>query len=194
MIKRLLILAGVGSAILTLPWINALADDAVPRIALVIGNASYPDADAPLKETVGDARAMVAELKHSGFDVAVGENLGREAMLRTINGLYSSIKPRSIVLVFFSRYGIQSGRQTFMIPIDAQIWTETDVRRDGINLDTVLDEINSRGAGVKLASSLYGRGLARQRSGQAATGDADIRAALQIEPGIANEFRTWGVQ
>ena len=38
-----------------------------------------------------------------------------------------------------------------MIPVDAQIWTEADVRRDGISLETVLGEINSRGAGVKIA-------------------------------------------
>jgi hypothetical protein len=38
-----------------------------------------------------------------------------------------------------------------MIPVDAQIWTEADVRRDGLSLETVLGEINSRGAGVKIA-------------------------------------------
>jgi hypothetical protein len=38
-----------------------------------------------------------------------------------------------------------------MIPVDAQIWTEADVRRDGVSLETVLGEINSRGAGVKIA-------------------------------------------
>jgi lipoprotein NlpI len=38
-----------------------------------------------------------------------------------------------------------------MIPVDAQIWTESDVRRDGVSLETVLGEINNRGAGVKIA-------------------------------------------
>src|SRR5260221_7826198 len=38
-----------------------------------------------------------------------------------------------------------------MIPVDAQIWTEADVRRDGFSLETVLGDINSRGAGVKIA-------------------------------------------
>jgi hypothetical protein len=38
-----------------------------------------------------------------------------------------------------------------MIPVDAQIWTEPDVRRDGFSLEAVLGEINSRGAGVKIA-------------------------------------------
>jgi lipoprotein NlpI len=38
-----------------------------------------------------------------------------------------------------------------MLPVDAQIWTEPDVRRDGFSLETILGDINSRGAGVKIA-------------------------------------------
>ncbi len=150
MMKHLAILASIAAALLAVPC-RAQADDAVPRAALVIGNAGYPDADGPLKEALGDARAMADELKRDGFAVVTGENLGHEAMLQTLDKLYASIKPRSLVLVFFSGYGIQSGRQTFMIPVDAQIWTENDIRRDGISLDKILDELNSRGAGVKLA-------------------------------------------
>jgi lipoprotein NlpI len=150
MMKHLAILIGIAGALLAQPS-SVRADDAVPRVALVIGNATYPDADSPLKEAANDARAMADELKHDGFDVVTGENLGREAMQQTLEKLYASIKPRSLVLVFFSGFGIQSGRQTFMIPIDAQIWTENDIRRDGVSLDRILDELNSRGAGVKLA-------------------------------------------
>lgn len=121
------------------------------RIALVIGNAKYPDAEAPLKEPINDARDVADELKRDGFAVDVGENLNGDAMRRAFDKLYGKVKPGSVVLVFFSGYGIQSNRQSFMIPIDAQIWTEGDVRRDGFSLETVLNEINTRGAGVKLA-------------------------------------------
>ena len=55
------------------------------------------------------------------------------------------------MLIFFSGFGVQSARQSYMIPVDAQIWTEPDVRRDGFSLETVLGEINNRGAGVKIA-------------------------------------------
>ena len=39
------------------------------RFALVIGNAKYPDAEAPLKEPINDARDIAVELKRDGFDV-----------------------------------------------------------------------------------------------------------------------------
>lgn len=121
------------------------------RFALVIGNAKYPDAEAPLKEPINDARDVADELKRDGFNVEVGENLTGEAMRRAFDKLYGRIKPGSVALIFFSGFGVQSSRQSYMIPVDAQIWTEADVRRDGFSLETVLGEINSRGAGVKIA-------------------------------------------
>src|SRR3981081_4315593 len=121
------------------------------RLALVIGNAKYPDAEAPLKEPINDARDVADELKRDGFNVEVGENLTGEAMRRAFDKLYGHIKPGSVVLVFFSGFGVQSGRTSYMTPIDAQIWTEPDVRRDGFSLESVLGEINGRGAGVKIA-------------------------------------------
>ena len=72
-------------------------------------------------------------------------------MRRAFDQLYGKIKPGSVALIFFSGFGIQSARQSYMMPVDAQIWTEADVRRDGFSLETVLGEINSRGAGVKIA-------------------------------------------
>jgi hypothetical protein len=121
------------------------------RFALVIGNAKYPDAESPLKEPINDARDIAEELKRDGFNVEVGENLTGEAMRRAFDKLYGRVKPGSVALIFFSGFGIQSSRQSYMIPVDAQIWTEADVRRDGFSLETALGEINSRGAGVKIA-------------------------------------------
>jgi lipoprotein NlpI len=127
------------------------ADIRADRFALVIGNAKYPDADAPLKEPINDARDLADELKRDGFNVDIGENLTGDAMRRAFDRLYGKVKPGSIVLIFFSGFGIQAARQSYMIPVDAQIWTEPDVRRDGFSLEAVLSEINNRGAGVKIA-------------------------------------------
>jgi len=121
------------------------------RFALVIGNSKYPDADAPLKEPINDARDIADELKRDGFSVDIGENLTGDGMRRAFERLYGKIKPGSVALIFFSGFGVQSNRQSYMIPVDAQIWTEQDVRHDGFSLETVLGEINSRGAGVKIA-------------------------------------------
>jgi lipoprotein NlpI len=137
--------------ILILSVASSAADSRADRFALVIGNAKYPDAEAPLKEPVNDARDVADELKRDGFSVEIGENLTGDAMRRAFDRLYGRVKPGSVVLIFFSGFGIQSARQSYLIPVDAQIWTEPDVRRDGFSLETVLGEINNRGAGVKIA-------------------------------------------
>lgn len=121
------------------------------RFALVIGNAKYPDADSPLKEPINDTRDVADELKRDGFSVEVGENLTGDAMRRAFDKLYGKIKPGSVALIFYSGFGIQSARQSYMIPVDAQIWTESDVRRDGFSIEAILGELNTRGAGVKIA-------------------------------------------
>ena len=142
-------LALLVTAILAIaPVDRSLAAD---RFALVIGNSKYPDADAPLKEPINDARDVADELKRDGFSVDVGENLTGDGMRRAFDRLYSKIKPGSVALIFFSGFGVQAARQSYMIPVDAQIWTEPDVRRDGFSLEAVLGEINNRGAGVKIA-------------------------------------------
>jgi hypothetical protein len=146
-------LALLVSSILAIAPVNrsAAADGRADRFALVIGNAKYPDADAPLKEPINDARDVAEELKRDGFAVDIGENLTGDGMRRAFDRLYGRIKPGSVVLIFFSGFGIQAARQSYMIPVDAQIWTEADVRRDGFSLESVLGEINNRGAGVKIA-------------------------------------------
>src|SRR3981189_732550 len=110
------------------------------RFALVIGNAKYPDAEAPLKEPINDARDVADELKRDGFNVDIGEKLTGAARRRAFDKLYGKIKPGSVALIFFSGFGVQSSRQSYMIPVDAQIWTAPDVRRDGFRLETGLGQ------------------------------------------------------
>ncbi len=120
------------------------------RIALVIGNGHYPDANAPLTQPINDARALTASLRRNGFDVDVVEDASRDDMNRAIDRLKSKIRPDSVVMLFFGGYGVQAGRESYMIPVDARIWKEADVRRDGLSIESVLEAIKERGARAKL--------------------------------------------
>jgi hypothetical protein len=121
------------------------------KVALLIANAKYPDANAPLNHPVKDAQALADQLRRSGFDVDVQENLGKDEMTRALDSFKAKIKPGSVALVSFSGFGIQAERQSYMIPVNAQIWKEPDVRRDGISIESVIADMHERGAGVKLA-------------------------------------------
>src|SRR2546429_3561859 len=129
------------------------SDDAgkrVAKVALVIGNGHYPDANAPLAQPINGARALTAALRGNGFDVAVVEDASRDDMSRAITRLKSRIKPDSVVMLFFGGFGVQVGRESYMIPVDAAIWKESDVRRQGVSIEAVLDVMKEQGAPAKL--------------------------------------------
>jgi uncharacterized caspase-like protein len=121
------------------------------RIALVIGNGHYPDANAPLTQPINDARALTAALRRNGFDVDVVEDASKDDMHRAVGRLKSKVKPDSVVMLFFGGYGVQVGRESYMIPVDAAIWKEADVRRHGLSIEKVLDVIKEQGARARLA-------------------------------------------
>src|SRR5450631_2311410 len=121
------------------------------RIALVIGNGHYPDASAPLAQPINDARGLTEALRRNGFDVDVVEDASRDDMNRAIGRLKARIRPDSVVLLYFGGYGVQVGRESYMIPVDATIWKESDVRRSGISIESVLDAMKEQGARARLA-------------------------------------------
>lgn len=137
-------------ALSTMVTTVAVPQDRGARVALVIGNANYPDASTPLSTTIRDARTVADELRRSEFDVDLKENVGKEEMQRAIDTFTGKIRSGSAALFYFNGYGIQAGRQTYLVPVNAQLWTEADVRRDGISIDAVLTEMHRKGAKVKI--------------------------------------------
>jgi uncharacterized caspase-like protein len=120
------------------------------RLALVIGNGHYPDASAPLTQSINDARALSSSLRKNGFDVDMVEDATKDDMVRAVNRLKSRIKRDTVVMLFFGGYGVQAGRESYMLPVDAVIWKEKDVRRQGVSIEGVLDMMKEQGAKAKL--------------------------------------------
>jgi len=126
------------------------ANKRVAKVALVIGNGHYPDANAPLAQPINDARALTSALRGNGFDVDVVEDATRDDMSRAVARLRSKIKPNSVVMLYFGGFGVQVGRESYMIPVDAAIWKESDVRRQGVSIEAVLNVMKEQGARAKL--------------------------------------------
>jgi uncharacterized caspase-like protein len=127
------------------------AADQPGRIALVIGNGRYPDAAAPLLQPINDARAISEVLRREGFDVDMVEDARRDDLTAAVDRLRAKATPNSVVMVYFGGYGVQAGRESYMLPVDATIWTESDVRRQGVSIESVLAMLSERGAQAKLA-------------------------------------------
>jgi uncharacterized caspase-like protein len=103
-----------------------------------------------LTQSINDARALTTALRRDGFDVDVVEDATKDDMIRAVARLKSKIKPDSVVMLFFGGYGVQAGRESYMIPVDATIWKESDVRREGVSVESVLDAMKEYGACAKL--------------------------------------------
>ncbi|WOH82090.1 caspase family protein [Bradyrhizobium sp. BEA-2-5] len=120
------------------------------RLALIIGNGHYPDAAAPLAQPINDARTLSSALRREGFDVDMVEDATKDDMVRAVNRLKSRIKHDSVVMLFFGGFGVQAGRESYMLPVDAVIWKESDVKRTGVSVESVLEMMKEQGAKAKL--------------------------------------------
>jgi TPR repeat protein/uncharacterized caspase-like protein len=120
------------------------------RIALVIANADYPSAGAPLPSALKDAGSIAEEFRRLKFSVDLKKNLSKEDMQKTIEAFTGRIKKGTIALFYFSGFGLQVNRQSYLLPVNARIWNQADVRRDGVGVDALLAKLQSKGARTKI--------------------------------------------
>ena len=122
-------------------WLDCSAADASKKVALVIGNGAYPS--APLRNPANDAKAIAAKLRELGFDVQLKTDASQKDMSRAINELGERVKLGSTALFYYAGHGIQVKGKNFLIPVDAEIFSESSVRGESIDLDQVLDQLGT---------------------------------------------------
>lgn len=116
--------------------------DGAKRIALVIGNGTYPGV-AALKNPVNDALDIAGKLKTFGFKVTVKTNVSLKEMLRTLTAFGDSIQPGGEVVFFYAGHGMQVRGRNYLIPVDAEIRTESAVSSESVDVDQLLDKLAS---------------------------------------------------
>lgn len=122
------------------------------HLALVIGNTAYGDDEAPLKGPQEGTRRVADALRDLGYETVAEENLSKARMQAAFDALLTSVKPRSIVFLYFSGYGVQSDRHTFLLPVDATVWSEADIQPAGIALERWLVELAEKGARAEVVA------------------------------------------
>ncbi|MBA7474605.1 hypothetical protein ES707_09959 [subsurface metagenome] len=121
------------------------------QLALLIANSNYPDADAAMAEVTAGAAALANVLRNHGFLVTLVRDATRAGVTEAVNRLKAAARPGSVVLVYFGGFGVQSEGQNYMIPVDAKIWQERDVRRDGVKIERALSDLSASGARIRIA-------------------------------------------
>src|SRR3984957_12154979 len=121
------------------------------HVALLIANSNYPDAEIPLRDVAAGADLLANALHSHGFVVDVVRDAPRAGIMEAVDRLKAEARPGAVVLVYFGGFGVQSRGQNYMIPVDAKIWEERDVRRDGVSVEEALSELSGSGARKKIA-------------------------------------------
>jgi uncharacterized caspase-like protein len=106
----------------------------------------------PLIEPSDDVRALTAVLQKAGFGVVALEDARERDLHAAVAKIKTRMKRDATVVVFYSGYAIQVDREDFLIPVDAKIWNEEDVLRQGISIDGVLSDLRLAGAGAELVA------------------------------------------
>ncbi len=119
------------------------------RVALVIGNSAYQQADS-LPNPVSDARGIAAALKGLGFEtVQEGYDLGRDAMLKSLKSFGEAAKGADWAVVYYAGHGMEVKGANYLIPIDAKLGDEEDVEEEAVPVSRLLDRLQDV-AGIKV--------------------------------------------
>jgi tetratricopeptide (TPR) repeat protein len=111
------------------------------RVALVIGNSRY--AAAPLlPNPKRDAEAVAAALRQAGFQVVeLAVDLDRDGMVKALRRFRGEVDKADWALVYFAGHGIEINRVNYLIPVDATLADDRDVKDESISYETVLNAV-----------------------------------------------------
>jgi uncharacterized caspase-like protein len=128
---------------------TAEAAKADRRVAFVVGNGAYKNV-AQLPNPPIDAKAMAGVLRNVGFEVVEGTNLTRDKMTERLLEFGKKAQGADVAVFFYAGHGIAISGTNYLLPIDADIKSEMDVKLGAaINIDLTLDQTMSD-AKVKL--------------------------------------------
>jgi uncharacterized caspase-like protein len=106
-----------------------------PRIALVIGNATYRD--VALATTANDAGLIAQTLQAAGFDVVGARDLDGQSLrtaFRDFLDKASAAGPDMQAFVYLAGRGVQYDGDNYFVPVDAQINRDADVPIDALRI------------------------------------------------------------
>jgi Caspase domain/Putative peptidoglycan binding domain len=129
--------------------VSADAAFADKRVAFVVGNGAYKNV-AALPNPAIDAKSIAKVLRNVGFDVVEGTNLTRDKMTEKLLEFGKKAEGADVALFFYAGHGIAINGTNYLLPVDADLKSEMDVKLgSAINIDVTLEQTMSD-AKVKL--------------------------------------------
>ena len=127
---------------------SAFAQESEKRVALVIGNADYES--VPLLNPVNDARDMTSALQELGFTVTTLINSTANEMTEAIQKLGIELTKGGVGLFYYAGHGMQVDGRNYLIPVDADIRAEDEMRYFAVDADLVLSKMENAGNRINI--------------------------------------------
>jgi hypothetical protein len=110
------------------------------RVALVVGNSAYANADLKLANPANDAAAMQRALHSAGFQTIVRLNAKRLDLYRAVEAFAAQLArdPHAVGLFYYAGHGVQADGTNYLIPVDADIQSVADLEANAFDVGRVL--------------------------------------------------------
>jgi hypothetical protein len=119
------------------------------KLALVIGNSTYAYGGS-LRTPANDAYAIQNALRQAGFEVMDHYDLDQRGMISAIDDFGSRLRNFQVGLFYYSGHGVQVEGKNYLIPVDADITSEEEVKVNCISVEMTLAHMQSSGSGVNI--------------------------------------------
>ena len=141
---------------------------AVGRVALVVGNSTYAHIGR-LPNPDNDARDMSAALRRLGFEVTTELDADRVELTEALRAFTRQSAGADVALVFYAGHGIEMDGVNYLVPVDARLERDVDVRFETVTVDDLL--VSTSGASLRLVilDACRNNPLARSMQRTAAT-------------------------
>ncbi len=162
--QRLGLLLALVLQLLALP---AFAEER--RVALVIGNSSYRNAQ-PLPNTLNDARDMTLALRKVGFEVVDGLDLDKRGMDQVVTRFARLARDADAVLFYYAGHGLQFNGENYLVPVEARVEDEVSVQYETTRLNDVITALGfAKGVKIMVLDACRNNPFVRQLASKQAT-------------------------
>ena len=161
---RSFVVAALAVVVLAVPAV-VLADG---RVALVVGNSTYAHIGR-LPNPDNDARDLSVSLRRLGFEVTTEFNVDRVELTEALRAFTRRSAGADVSLVFYAGHGIEMDGVNYLVPVDARLERDVDVRFETVTVDDLL--VSTSGASLRLVilDACRNNPLARSMQRTAAT-------------------------
>jgi caspase domain-containing protein len=181
------------SAINDLPAPSASPAPVTPlgrRVALVIGNANYKTASKLLNPR-NDAGDVAAALRSAGFSEVIERyDLGMQDLQKALRALEDKATGADWAVVYYAGHGIEVDGRNYLIPVDAELKSASDVEDEAVSLDRVMARVTaaSKLQLVILDACRDNPFVRRMAQGRGTARAIGARGLAPVEPSYPNQF------